>query len=259
MSVTQLKHETMLSPACSKGRAGRTIDRITPHCVVGQCAAKNVALSWRNTNRQCSSNYVIGKDGELLLVVDEANRSWCSSSADNDNRAVTIECASDMTHPYAMNSKVYNKLVDLCVDICKRNYKKKLIWIADQKTALAYHPADDEMLITVHRWFANKACPGDWLYNRLGQLARTVTQRLNSTNKKTLYRVQVGAFTVKLNATLYLAKVKKAGFPEAFITKDGKFYRVQIGAFSVKTNADIYLIKVQRAGFKNAFLAKVEI
>lgn len=264
MSVTTLAHETMLSPSYNKGRRGKKICRITPHCVVGQCAAKNVANWWltnlKNTGHGCSSNYVIGKDGELLLVVDEANRSWCSSSASNDNQAVTIECASDTTHPYTMNSKVYNKLVELCVDICRRNGKKKLIWIADKDTALAYQPADDEMLITIHAWFAAKSCPGEWLVSRLGELASEVTQALNGTPvKKYLYRVQLGAFGVKLNATAYLAKVKKAGFSDAFITKIDKYYRVQVGAFSVKANALAYLDKVQKAGFKDAFIKTFEI
>lgn len=264
MSVTTLAHNTMLSPSYNKGRNGKKICRITPHCVVGQCPAVNVANWWltnlKNTGHGCSSNYVIGKDGELLLVVDEADRSWCSSSADNDYQAVTIECASDLKAPYAMNSKVYNKLVELCVDICRRNGKKKLLWIADKDTALAYQPKDDEMLITIHAWFANKDCPGAWLVSRLGNLAEEVTRKLGGVNvKKYLYRVQLGAYSVKLNATAQLAKVKKAGFSDAFITKVDKYYRVQVGAFSVKNNAYAQLDKVKKAGFTDAFIKSFEI
>lgn len=219
--TTTLKHDVMLSTKYNKGRDGNKIERFTPHCVVGQCKATSVAYGWINQNRDCSSNYVIGKDGELLLVVEEENRSWCSSSRDNDNRAITVECASDMKDPYAMRECVYNKLVELATDICKRHGKKKMIWISDKSKALAYKPADDEMLITVHRWFANKSCPGDWLYNRLGEFADTVTKALNTNSgeKKTIYRVQVGAFSVKANADAYLAKVKAAGFTDAYITK----------------------------------------
>lgn len=92
------------------------------------------------------------------MYVEEEDRSWCSSSGSNDNRAVTIECASDTTAPYAMNDKVYATLMELCVDICKRNGKSKLIWLGDKDKTLAYSPKSDEMLITVHRWFANKSC-----------------------------------------------------------------------------------------------------
>ena len=133
---------------------------------------------FRKPNRKASCNYGIGTDGRVVLCVDEKDRSWCSSNSANDNRAVTIECASDKTAPYEMNDKVYNSLVGLCVDICRRNGKTKLLWISDKKKALEYSPKSDEMLITVHRWFANKACPGDWLYSRLGKLAQQVTDQL---------------------------------------------------------------------------------
>lgn len=177
MSNSPLVDCIVKSPNHSGART-HSIDRITPHCVVGQLTAESIGGCFTSSSRQASCNYGIGTEGRVVLCVDEANRSWCSSSNANDQRAVTIECASDMSEPYAMNSKVYNKLVDLCVDICKRNGKKKLIWFGNKEKTLNYSPASDEMIITVHRWFANKSCPGDWLYNRLGDLAKTVTQTL---------------------------------------------------------------------------------
>ena len=77
-----------------------------------------------------------------------------------------------------MNSAVYATLIKLCVDICKRNGKKKLIWFGDKDKTLNYSPKSDEMILTVHRWFANKSCPGNWLYARLGDLASKVTAQL---------------------------------------------------------------------------------
>ena len=116
--------------------------------------------------------------GRVGLYVEEKNRSWCSSSGANDQRAVTIECASDTKEPYWMNDKVYQSLIKLCVDICRRNGKKKLIWFGDKNKTLNYNPKSDEMVLTVHRWFANKSCPGNWLYARLGDLAAKVTAQL---------------------------------------------------------------------------------
>ena len=152
----------------------------------------------------------------LAVSPSPINRSWCSSSNANDQRAVTIECASDKTEPYAMNSKVYDSLIRLCTDICRRNGKKKLLWLGDRNKTLNYTPKSDEMVLTVHRWFANKSCPGDWLYSRLGDLAAKVTAALGSSsepkpasNKKQLYRVrktwadsksQKGAFSILANA-----------------------------------------------------------
>lgn len=180
MSNSNLVKYTLLSPNHS-GRRTHSIDRITPHCVVGQLSATGIASCFP-PGRQASCNYGIGKDGDIALIVDEKNRSWCSSSNANDQRAVTIECASDMKEPYTMNNVVYARLIELCVDICKRNGKNKLIWIADKNKALSYNPKSNEMLITVHRWFANKSCPGDWLYNRLGNVANEVTNKLNGNN-----------------------------------------------------------------------------
>ena len=215
---------TKLSPNNS-GQRNHTIDRITPHCVVGQTTAEGLGDWFYKSSTQASSNYGIDKNGRVGMYVEEKNRSWCSSSGENDHRAVTIECASDTTEPYTMNAVVYDTLIKLCTDICKRNGKKKLLWFADKTKSLNYSPAADEMVLTVHRWFANKSCPGEWLYSRLGDLAAKVTAALadpapettGSTEKKKYYRVQLGAFSVKANADAMLKKVKAAGFTDAFI------------------------------------------
>lgn len=184
MSNSSLVSYTKLSPNHS-GQRTHSIDRITPHCVVGQLSAESICGCFTSTSRQASCNYGIGTDGRISLCVEEKNRSWCSSSNANDQRAVTIECASDMSEPYAMNSKVYASLINLCVDICKRNGKKKLLWLGDKTKTLNYSPKSDEMVITVHRWFANKSCPGNWLYARLGDLATQVTKKLGGTTAST--------------------------------------------------------------------------
>lgn len=162
-----------------------SISRFTPHVFVGQVTAKqgcdyfyNVGVN-ANEDDDCSANYVIGKAGDIGLSVDEKDRAWTSSNADNDHRAITVEIASDTKHPYKITDEAWNALVELAVDVCRRNNKTKMIWIPNKAKALAYNPADNEMLITVHRWFKNKACPGDYLYNRLGELADTVNKRLS--------------------------------------------------------------------------------
>jgi len=253
MSNSSLVNCTVLSPNHS-GKRTHKIDRITPHCVVGQLSAESIGGCFTSTSRQASCNYGIGKDGRVCLIVDEANRSWCSSSNANDQRAITIECASDMSEPYTMNSAVYNKLVDLCIDICKRNGIKKLLWFADKNKSLSYEPANGEAVLTVHRWFANKSCPGNWLYSRLGDLASKVNASLGNavpqqpSNSKALYRVQTGAFKNKSNAQTLEAKVKKAGFETCIAVVDG-LYKVQVGAYSKKENANAQAAKLKAAGF----------
>lgn len=175
---------TKLSPNHS-GQRTHSIDRITPHCVVGQCSVETLGSIFLPTSRQASCNYGIGADGRVGMYVEEKNRSWCSSSNANDQRAVTIECASDTAEPYAFKGVVYQKLIELCTDICKRNGKTKLLWLGDKTKTLGYTPKPDEMVLTVHRWFANKSCPGNWMYARMGDLAEKVTAQLNRKQTQT--------------------------------------------------------------------------
>lgn len=250
MSNSGLVVYTKLSPNHS-GQRTHSIDRITPHCVVRQLSCESICGCFTSPEREASCNYGIGTDGRISLCVEEKNRSWCSSSNANDQRAVTIECSSDKTAPYAMTDAVYAALIDLCTDICKRNGKSKLLWFGDKNKTLAYEPKADEMIITVHRWFANKSCPGDWLYNRLGNLAAKVTSRLGGGSQQpsgTLYRVQTGAYKQKANADAQLAKVKAAGF-DTYMVQAGGYYKIQVGAYSKKANADAMAAKLKAAGF----------
>lgn len=197
MSYTNSKlvEYTRLSPNNS-GTRTHAIDRITPHCVVGQCTIETLGAIFAPTSRQASSNYGIGKDGKIGMFVPESKRSWCSSSNANDQRAITIECASDSTEPYAFNDTVYKRLIELCADICRRNGKTKLLWISDKAKALAYEPKSNEMLLTVHRWFANKSCPGNWLYSRMGDLANKVNAQLDVTPEPTKIKYLVKVTTL---------------------------------------------------------------
>lgn len=253
MSNSSLVNCTIKSPNHS-GKRTHVIDRITPHCVVGQLSAESIGNCFPK-GRNASCNYGIGYDGRVCLIVDESNRSWCSSSNENDQRAVTIECASDKKEPYAMKSVVFEKLVALCKDICKRNGKKKLLWFNDKNKSLNYKPKSDEMVLTVHRWFANKSCPGEWLYTRLGDLANRVTKELGGTSHaNTLYRVQVGAYSKKLNADAQMQRVKSAGF-DCFVKLVDGLYKVQVGAYSKKSNAVAQMERLKSAGF-SAFITK---
>ena len=177
MSNSKLVTYTKLSPNCTKPR-NHAIDTITIHCFVGQvtaeqgCNAKGFVKYNPVTGKSC--NYVVGYDGSIGLCVDEANRSWCSSNRANDHRAITIEVASDTKHPYAVTNKAYDALIKLVADICKRNNIKKLLWKADKKLIGKV----DQQNMTVHRWFANKACPGDYLYNKHGDIAAKVNKLL---------------------------------------------------------------------------------
>ena len=171
---SKLVSYTKISPNKTVNR-NHEIDTITIHCVVGQVSVQTLGNVFAPASRQASSNYGIGYDGAIGMYVEEKDRSWCSSSASNDHRAVTIEVASDTTAPYAVTAKAYAALIDLVTDICKRNNIKELKWKADKSLIGQV----DKQNMTVHRWFANKSCPGDYLYNRMGNIASEVNKRLN--------------------------------------------------------------------------------
>lgn len=248
---------TRLSP-CNSGTRVHRIDRITPHCVVGQASVEALGSLFQDYSRQTAPNYGIGADGRVGLYVNEKDRSWCSSSNANDQRAVTIECASDKEDPYAMKTIVYDKLIKLCVDICRRNGIKKLLWLGSKERTLAYDPADGEACLSAHRWFANKSCPGDWLYSRYGDLASAVTRELGG-EKRVIYRVQVGAFSIKKYAEVYAEEIRKKGFPVilAYDPND-KLYRVQTGAYSVRANADAEVKRLKDSGY-DAIIKEVQL
>lgn len=206
MSNSPLVSCTVISPNKTSPR-NHKIDTITPHCVVGQLSAESIGGCFTSPSQKASCNYGIGFDGRIVLVVDEKDRSWCSSSSSNDNRAVTIECASDKTAPYAMKSVVYETLVKLCVDICCRNGIKKLLWLGSKEKTLAYIPKSGEAVLTAHRWFAKKSCPGDWLYFRYSDLANRVNRLLGAgstpDNQQTLAdRVKFPAVPFQVHVTV---------------------------------------------------------
>ena len=168
-----LVNYTQISPNRTSPRT-HVIDTVTIHCVVGQCSVETLGSIFAPTNKQASSNYGIGPDGRIGMYVEEKDRSWCSSNGANDNRAITIEVASDTTSPYKVTDKAYNALIKLLADICQRNNIKSLKWKADK--SLIGHPEEQNM--TVHRWFAHKTCPGDYLYNKHYEIAEKVNELL---------------------------------------------------------------------------------
>lgn len=249
MSNSKLISYTKISPNRTSPR-NHKIDTVTIHCVVGQCSVETLGNIFAPTSRQASCNYGIGADGRIGMYCEEKDCSWCSSNAANDNRAITIEVASDTKHPYAVNAKAYAALIDLLVDICKRNGIPRLVW-STSKADRVNHKNGCNM--TVHRDYANKSCPGEYLYSRHAQIASEVNKRLGSTDtrpqpEKVLYRVQTGAFRNKAGAEALLQQVKAKGF-DTYMVKVNGLYKVQVGAFAQKSNAIAMAAKLKAAGF----------
>ncbi len=179
MSNSSLVSYTKISPNKTSPRTHK-IDTITIHCVVGQLSVESLGNVFAPSSRKASSNYGVGKDGRIGMYVEEKDRSWCSSNRANDDRAITIEVASDMKHPYAINDAAYKGLIELLVDICKRNNIKELKWKGDKSLVGNI----EEQNMTVHRWFSNTECPGDYLYGLHGKIASEVNSKLKGEASK---------------------------------------------------------------------------
>lgn len=225
MSNSSLVSYTKISPNRTSPRKHK-IDTVTIHCAVGQLTAKQLLnLSHfvkYDAQKGASCNYAIGHDGSIGLGVSESDRSWCSSNSSNDHRAITIEVASDTKHPYKVTDAAYKALIKLLVDICKRNKIKELKWEADKSLVGKI----DKQNMTVHRWFANKSCPGDYLYSRHGQIAKEVNAQLISKVPTTkAYRVKVNISTLNVRTgpgTNYSKTGKYTGKGVFTIVKESK-------------------------------------
>jgi N-acetylmuramoyl-L-alanine amidase len=172
MSNSSLITGTVLSPNCNKPR-NCAIDKITIHhfaTVANVGGARSVANAFSNPARQASANYIVD-DNDIILGVDEANRSWCTSSPANDNRAITIETANDGGAPeWHVSDKTMANLINLVADICRRNGIGRLNFTGN---------ADGNL--TLHKHFANTNCPGPYLEGKMGWIVEQVNGLLGGT------------------------------------------------------------------------------
>ena len=203
MSNSSLICCTILSPNHS-GKRTHAIDTITIHCMAGNLSVESCGALFARSSRQASSNYGIGSDGRIGLYVDEENRSWCTSSRANDQRAITIEVANNGGSPnWPVSAKAYEALLRLVTDICERNNIKRLIWATDKESRVGHLNGCN---MTVHRDYANKSCPGNYLYERHDEIAAEVNKRLSADEAPAadpvVQEIDVGA-VVKITGSKY--------------------------------------------------------
>lgn len=203
------------------------IDTITIHCMAGNLSVETCGNVFAPSSAKASANYGIGSDGRIGLYVEEKDRSWASSSSSNDNRAVTIEVANDGGAPdWHVSDKAMSALIDLIVDICKRNNIKELKWKADKSLIGQV----DKQNMTVHRWFKNKACPGDYLYGKHYYIATQVNKRLvkndTVTAKETENEKAKKTYKVKLLDDLNIRKTPNGTIVKKNGAKKGTVYTI---------------------------------
>jgi len=246
MSNSPLVDYTKLSPNCTKPR-NHEIDTITIHVVVGQLSVETIGKIFASKSAQASSNYGIGSDGRIGMYVEEKNRSWCSSNKANDHRAVTIEVACEPRHPYEVNAAAYAALLDLVTDICERNDIERLLWKADKSLIGKV----DKQNMTVHRWFANKACPGEYLYEKHDEIAAEVNRRLGVSSGSSADVSYSKGDTCILQANMKVRTGAGTNYRQkkrSELTKDGKKH-AQSGTYAVlKKGTRVTVQKVVKKG-----------
>lgn len=234
MSNSSLVNYTKLSPF--RQERFHVIDTITIHHCAGDVSVEALGDIFSNPDRYASSNYGIGSDGRIAMFVPEEYHAWTSGNSDNDDRAITIEVANNSGAPdWTISEAAYKSLIDLLVDICKRNNIPKLRWKNDPNLIGKV----DQQNMTVHMWFQATACPGPYLFSKMGQIAADVNLRLEGP----MYRVQVGAFKVKSNADAYLKKVQAAGFKDAYITTTGNDASVIVDPKDISVGSKVKIVK----------------
>lgn len=229
MSNSSLVNYTKISPNRTSPRKHK-IDTITIHCMACDLSIERCGAVFAKRTRMASSNYGVGSDGRVGLYVEEKDRSWCSSNKANDHRAVTIEVACEPVAPYKVTDAAMVALIELVADICRRNDIKQLLWKGDKSLIGQV----DKQNMTVHRWFAKKACPGDYLYGKHGYIAAEVNKRLGVTAAQPgpaqqpagTYKVRITANTLNVRigaGTSYkvTTTVKKGGIYTIVEEKDG--------------------------------------
>ncbi len=244
MSNSNLINYTKISPNSTNPRQDN-IKKITIHHMAGNMSIEGCGDLFANPNRRASANYGIGSDGRVGMYVEESNGAWTSGNVDNDNQAVTIEVANDGGAPdWHVSDTALAKLIDLCVDICKRNNIPSLNFTGNANGNL-----------TMHCYFQATACPGPYLKSKFAYIADEVNKRLKAADTSgngNTYKVQVGAYSVKSNADAMLAKVKAAGFDTYMVQADG-MYKIQVGAYNLKSNAEAMQTTLKLNGF-DAFI-----
>lgn len=151
---------------CSS-RQGYKVTRIIPHHQAGNLSLGTLGNVM--ASRGSSATYGIDSDGNIGQYVPESQRPWTTSSWDADCCAVTIEVANDGGAPdWHVSDKANEALINLCVDICKRNGITSLNYTGDRNGNMH-----------MHKWYSNTSCPGPYLSSKFPYIAAEVNKRLN--------------------------------------------------------------------------------
>lgn len=207
---SKLASEFIQSPNRNKGRRYPLI-RVTIHHTATVTTARVTAAGFSIPGRKASATYCIGNDGSIVQCVAEADSPWTSGSWDNDNRAITIEVSnSQRKKPWPIGEAAMESLIALLVDICQRN----------PSIGRLKYTGDTTGNMTMHKWFANTQCPGDYLAGKFGEIEKEVNARLDKATKKTTVYDLTAAGLPETLASGIAAQVKNAGYTATLTARE---------------------------------------
>ena len=253
-----LVNYTKLSPNKTPDR-NHKIDTITIHHMAGNLTVESCGEVFASPSRKASSNYGIGTDGRIGLYVEEKDRSWCSSNADNDHRAVTIEVANNTLGPnWTISAAAMNSLIKLCADICKRNNIPKLLYKNDPNLIGQV----DKQNITKHKWFSKTLCPGPYIEAQLDYIVQEVNKLLGhitpvapvapvqpATPINSQWSVQIGAYRDKRNAENMLKIITGFGYKAEIVT-DNSLFKVRVAPVNTITEVNSIYVDLKGKGYQ---------
>lgn len=168
--MTQSALATRVIPHHNKlgSRQGNPITRVIQHHWAGPGGDARLA----NPSQQASANYLIFSDGTIAVQVPEEYRAWTSGSFEADGNAITIECENSSyqvngndndPNSWKVSDAALASIIRLVADIARR-YK---------------FGAVTEGNYLGHRVFQSTACPGGYLWHKMGEIRNRINQELN--------------------------------------------------------------------------------
>lgn len=222
-----------------------------------QIGTNHNANDWNNPGLDVCAHAFVGKlaDGSVGTVqtLPWNRRGWHAGSGSKgtaNNTHISFEICEDGLTDATYFNKVYQEAVQLTAMLCKTYNLNPL---ADG-VVICHSEGHTRGIASNHgdvmHWFPRFNKSMDTFRSDVSKAMRTTTSKpTTGTNTGTLYRVQVGAYSVKSNADAQQAKVKSKGF-DTYMVQAGGMYKIQVGAYSNRSNAEAMLAKVKAAGFQ---------
>ena len=166
MAFSPLINRTLTTSKRSS-RFGTKISRVIVHHWAGTAGGIERLVY---SSDKASANYIILTDGTIIGSVPEKYRAWTSGSAAADRPSITVEVQNSTRGPnWEVSDAAVASLERLIADIAKR---------------YGWSNIREGVEVRGHRSFASTACPGPYLWPRLGTIAKNALAILRGTSPK---------------------------------------------------------------------------